>query len=1022
MQLHTLEMQAFGPFAQTAEIDFEQLGDSPLFLIDGPTGAGKSSILHAICYALYGETTDSARKEIGLRCDHAKDELLTQVSLTFSIGKQKYRIERIPTQQRKQKRGEGFTEQKSQAHLLKIDEDGSEQTLVAKKKTEADERIKQIIGLSAEQFRQVMVLPQGKFRELLLAKSDERQAIFSTLFQTEIYKHIEQILKDKAASIEREYKRFEERIHESLSEVQVADVEQLQAKINSEAQQGELLSQQKQLAETVKQQAHNELQAASKLAELFSQQTQKQQQLTAHHEQRKTIAQMQEQLHDAQKAAKIDNVYQTLQQLQSDVDKQKHSQQQVTTLCEQQQKKVVEDNKAYTKAEQQYQQRDAVLAELEQLKVYASRWQTLQQHSSHLKQCQQNVEQANQQIEQLTKQHEELVTRSQKGEVYVNELEQQIAQIATIQLSINQQGQRVDLLTGLQQHTTEQQNLEQQCQQTQQTQLTCQQAYLQAEQSANHLEQQWVANQAAVLATTLQDQQPCPVCGSSQHPMPAHQQADHTLVNKEQIEQARANQQSKQQELHKQNTLLAKLQQSLQLSQQQGQQLTQQLGDDGHLDLATEQQQLANLQAQLTQLNALQAKLQPAKDKLASMQAKITPVEAQIAQVQQNLPHITEQAIIAQTEQQNLLQGIEEAYRVPGKIEQGLNEKQQQLSQLEQQWQSAQQVRSQSETQLTALSSQREEISKSLQQLTTRLDAQLQGWQSALEQSGFASQDAFANSRLNVEEHQRLAKQLEDYNRKGTELNSQLSLLADQLEAKSPPDVTTQQDKTSKADEQALQAQKAWSDQQVTLAKLTGVAEKVTQLETEQGTNKAQYEVVGTMAKAAAGRGNVRVSLERFVLADLLDRVLTIASKRLHIMSKGQYQLVRQNEDQQKRNVTAGLDLAINDAYTGKTRPVATLSGGESFLASLSLALGLSDVVQQQSGGIKLDTLFIDEGFGSLDQESLQLAIQTLIDLQQSGRSIGIISHVSELKEQMALRINVTSTNHGSHVQTICDY
>ena len=194
---------------------------------------------------------------------------------------------------------------------------------------------------------------------------------------------------------------------------------------------------------------------------------------------------------------------------------------------------------------------------------------------------------------------------------------------------------------------------------------------------------------------------------------------------------------------------------------------------------------------------------------------------------------------------------------------------------------------------------------------------------------------------------------------------------------------------------------------------------KIEQIEKQQTEIKKQHEIIGTLSKVASGRGNVRVSLERFVLGNLLDSVLSIASQRLHIMSKGQYRLIRQNEELQKRNATAGLDLAIDDAYTGKTRPVATLSGGESFMASLSLALGLSDVVQERSGGIQLDTLFIDEGFGSLDQESLQLAINTLVDLQSTGRTIGIISHVSELKEQMAQRIEVMGSRNGSTIKIV---
>ncbi|NGO89290.1 MAG: SMC family ATPase, partial [Halomonas sp.] len=170
-----------------------------------------------------------------------------------------------------------------------------------------------------------------------------------------------------------------------------------------------------------------------------------------------------------------------------------------------------------------------------------------------------------------------------------------------------------------------------------------------------------------------------------------------------------------------------------------------------------------------------------------------------------------------------------------------------------------------------------------------------------------------------------------------------------------------------------------------------------------------------TLSEVANGRTGNRISLQRFVLGVLLDDVLIQASARLVRMSRGRYQLVRR-EDPSKGNKASGLELDVADTYTGKNRPVATLSGGESFMAALALALGLSDVVQAYAGGIQLDTLFIDEGFGSLDQDALDQAIAMLSELQMSGRMIGIISHVSELKEQMPIRIDVLPSRQGSTV------
>ncbi|MBP8118652.1 MAG: SMC family ATPase, partial [Shewanella sp.] len=197
----SLSMSAFGPFASTQELDFTALGTNPLFLINGPTGAGKTTLLDGICFALYGKTTGNEREGSQMRCDMADDSLLTEVTFSFQLGNSSYRIRRVPEQDRVKKSGDGSTVQKPEAQLYKIDAEGNESLLVASKVSEATAEIEALTGLDVEQFRQVMVLPQGKFRELLMADSKARELIFSQLFQTHIYRRIEDSLKSKAADI-----------------------------------------------------------------------------------------------------------------------------------------------------------------------------------------------------------------------------------------------------------------------------------------------------------------------------------------------------------------------------------------------------------------------------------------------------------------------------------------------------------------------------------------------------------------------------------------------------------------------------------------------------------------------------------------------------------------------------------------------------------------------------------------------------------------------------------------------------
>lgn len=257
---------------------------------------------------------------------------------------------------------------------------------------------------------------------------------------------------------------------------------------------------------------------------------------------------------------------------------------------------------------------------------------------------------------------------------------------------------------------------------------------------------------------------------------------------------------------------------------------------------------------------------------------------------------------------------------------------------------------------------------------------------------------------------------MEAHQRRLAELEGALQNYQTQLAEQTPPDLPTLTALTAAAQAEENAQLEAWRTLDGRLTTLKGIHQKLAAAHTAQAELEAQYQLWGTLSEVANGRTGHRISLQRFVLGVLLDDVLIQASERLVRMSRGRYQLVRR-EDPSKGNKASGLELDVADTYTGKNRSVATLSGGESFMAALALALGLSDVVQAYAGGIQLDTLFIDEGFGSLDQDALDQAIAMLSELQMGGRMIGVISHVSELKEQMPLRLEVRASRQGSAVE-----
>ncbi|MCK5353779.1 MAG: SMC family ATPase, partial [Methyloprofundus sp.] len=343
-------------------VDFSTLGESSLFLIDGPTGAGKSSILHAICYALYGETTDSDRKELGLRCDYAKADVLTELSLEFSIRGDRYRITRVPTQMRPAKRGGGETEQKPTAHLRRVLENGEEETLVAKKTRDADSKIEEIVGLTPEQFLQVMVLPQGKFRELLLAKSDDRQAILSTLFQTEIYKRIEQLLKDKSAAIEKQNQTFEDRKNDAFADVDVVNSEALEKSIEEAVGLLDAKQQEKEQVAVKKQSAVTSLETAEALGKSFDSQKSKQKELESYLQKADEIKADKICIERAGKAASITPKWHALQAILKDIKDKQEAIAQTETNKENAGLRVSKANNAVEQANEEYKQRDTLKA------------------------------------------------------------------------------------------------------------------------------------------------------------------------------------------------------------------------------------------------------------------------------------------------------------------------------------------------------------------------------------------------------------------------------------------------------------------------------------------------------------------------------------------------------------------------------------------------------------------------------------------------------------------------------------
>ncbi|GLS82659.1 AAA family ATPase [Paraferrimonas haliotis] len=1010
-----LIVQAFGPFATKQTIDFQKLGDNPLFLIAGNTGSGKSTLLDAICFALYGQTTGAEREASQMRCDYAANSDLTFVEFEFAIADKRYCINRSPTQFKPKARGDGFTEHKTEAWLQQCFDDTAPKLLEPKRSATVTRLVEQLTGLTVQQFRQVMVLPQGKFRELLLADSKDREKIFSQLFQTQIYQRLETALKEKAATVVRTRSELLNQEQGLLASAELESRQQLTAQMqqvtdNVAAAQAHLENKTAELSR-----AQATLDAATTTQTKFEQLHALQQQLSKLRQQDDTITKLQSRLSLAQSAQLMDADYSAWQQALSQLKETSDEQQQLQSRLQRQQQDhqmVLQEREQCGNFDQAIADQRKQLAGLEQSLTLRKRWQQLDQQ---LIQAQNAHQTAVNRASRSRQAHETLRQQLHDSEAALKALTPILAKSQSIVTQWHDTGALAKAFDKKQQLVTEISLLSTQLNQQRVDYMASREQVTQLQRQQRTLEMRWHQNQAASIAKQLQQDSPCPVCGSLDHPNPAqndeavseamleHASNELTKATERLLElEARGGStKAKQQALQEQlQGLEQQWPQLVQLQPQQLQQLEQQ-----HLGLFQQLQSAETQQQQLSkQRDNLLEQEKPLATELENNTKTALEKEKAVAVIQQ--------------QRLDLEQHLPESMPDLDDLTQQINHCTSTIESLQAQSRVLDDKLKQSEQSIAHLKGQIVVSAKQLENRNKACEQTELTWQSALQQSDFATEAAFVQARQQQQQIEQWSTAIDDYHKRLHTLQGQIQQLANELQEKQPLALEPLQSALQNSQQAHQLALDEYHQHQQAEKQLVSLQQKLQETQVKLSALEHQYELVGTLADVASGHSSDKVSIQRFVLSVLLDDVLIQASQRLLIMSQGRYQLLRKSQ-RAKGNKASGLELEVEDSYTGRTRSVATLSGGESFMAALSLALGLSEVVQSYAGGIRLNTLFIDEGFGSLDPESLDLAIRTLIDLQHSGRTIGIISHVAELKEQMTIRLEIDEQRQGSRIRIV---
>lgn len=899
----SLTISAFGPYAGKETIPFDAFGKQGLFLVTGDTGAGKTTIFDAITYALFGESSGNDRDESMFRSTYAEDSTETFVELEFEYAGKKYTIRRAPKQLRKKERGTGFTEKKAEVSLT-IGDDAP----VTDVKT-ANAKIVSILGIDYNQYSQIAMIAQGKFRELLLADTKKRGDIFRSIFKTLPYQRLQQRLMDDANAI---YGQVEDKRKSAAQYVNGAVC------LPGSSRAGELSA--------AKEQVKLGEMPIGDICQLIG---------IICKEEKEQSVKLKAESDQIQKS--INDILAMVKKVQQYNDaKHKHAE----TVAEKERREKEDKpglEKALADAKAHQPEIDGLGKEVSQIELLLPKYKGLTDCSSDIDKNRKALEKNASDIDGAEKKHASLTEAIKAKESELQGIKDPAAEIATktaqseklgtetkelgkIQGDIKAYYDRASKLSVLQKKAMDAENLRQK-----------------ANADYNDKYHLFIAEQAGYLAEALEEGAPCPVCGSTHHPAlatkapeaPTKKQLDEL---KEELGQLEERARSTSSAYSSEKSALDTIKENL------AERITAQLGD---CPFESASQKIVD------RCSIINNEIR----EIASVLEALGKQKTRKEQLEKELP-LDREALSKDEELRNSLQ-IENTRL---------------------------------KTEETSLRKQYEALQKELS-FPTEADAR-----KALSEKKTAKEKFTKDIDAAQQALVKYATELAD-------LDGQLKLLGEQIKEEPKLDVENPDEKIRELEESKIAIDNDVQSLNTNVTINSGILKNTAATSTALEALEKEYSMKRSLAQTANGKlsGKERISLETYVQTAYFDRIIQRANTRLMVMSDGQYELLRRASF--SGNGQSGLELDVIDHYNGSQRKVSSLSGGEQFKASLSLALGLSDEIQESAGGIQLDTLFVDEGFGSLDENSLQQALKALNELTQGNRLVGIISHVAELKK-----------------------
>lgn len=987
----SLTLSAFGPYPDTITIDFESFQEDGLFLITGPTGSGKTMIFDAMIFALYGKTSGQIRQTDSLRCDRALNEISTFVEFSFSLHQQNYTIKRNPKYYL-----EGKKTPKQPSALLTLPDGKMVEGI-----KEVNQKMISLLGVDDQQFKQICMIAQGEFTKLIMASSDEREKVLRELFHSETYQKLEEKLKVHLKVYQDKYDLLLNKRKDLMQELQVEDHQEYLSK------QTKLIASQQKEYDDLKKDLD-----------------QKKQQLQLYRLQNQRLIQLKDLKQQFQDLKKQENDYQELNKTVNTLKKAQETNYLYISYIKQQKKLQTlnlnqEDFlKQLKKLEKDYQEKKVQANSLDYKQQTKEKLQNQIQETKQLinqiyqyQNDYQNLQTLKQQYRMLDEEHKLFLKKKEKFENGLQRDQERIQSEQQVQskyelikqqyVRLNEQKVKVHQLS----------DYYDQILKLNENKSDLQEDYTVVEKQVDHekmqynqMEKLYFRKQAGIFALQLKEDQPCPICGSLHHPHPAQ-------IEKEDITKEKLDQQAK--KVKQQEHRLQDILQKILLYNQKKEMLvkqTKQLSSELNI-----QEELSK-EIFIKELDHLSKDEKRMKKEYLELQDELKYIQKLKKSVALSLKDMSTYESKELKQAQSLENIQVQIHQLSGKLDDSM--RQYEIGEVNKNYQQVQKKYRQLSLEIETIQQDYEKVKNKYLEIKTKISSLNQQiiqeqeiydeldnkYHTALD--AFINEEEFLNLKTQINQISILEKKYQDYIISLKSLNEQIISLENEVKDSTYVDLSSLSETIKEVNQQLREKnddlEKLKIDYSLKEKMIKDIQKINQQLEKDEDT----YQRYLDLYNLASGKNNARVSIERYVLATYFENMLIYANVIMKQLSQGRYQLLRK-DDAGKGRSQQGLELDVFDQESGNIRSIKTLSGGESFKAALSLALGLSRMVQDYAGGIELNTLFIDEGFGSLDSQSLDQAMNCLMELHHENKLIGIISHVSDLKDRIERQLVV---------------